>query len=357
MNQEKNRSFLYKSFFALAAFAVFCIVTDFLLPVFISIAFSFLLYPIVRRLGKIQFKGRKLPDVLAVLLAFLLFGAFVALAVHVLMTPLVTQINTLTAALPGLAAAASGTVNMFFGPEAQSQLPPNLKAVLEQALSSGSSNLMAVVQKMLAQTFQFAKSMMSMVLVPFLTFYFLKDWRTLVHMIIHVFPYAKQPLAEKVLSDIGNMLCLYTDNMIKLSFVAAGCLTVGNYILGVQYTLVLGFLALITEMIPLVGSVVGTVSAVLIALLQEPSLALKVLILYIVYYQVDSQVIMPNLVGKAVTLHPVLIILSVIIGGKLASAVGLLFAVPVLAVIKILYNYFWHYGEEQLPEDRQGQKL
>ena len=103
---------------------------------------------------------------------------------------------------------------------------------------------------------------------------------------------------------------------------------------------------MISELIPLVGSVVGTLSAVFIALLQKPSLALKVLVLYLVYYQVDAQVIMPNLMGHSITLHPVLIILAVMVGGQIGGVAGLIFAVPVLSIIKVLYGYFWHAGEE-----------
>lgn len=218
-----------------------------------------------------------------------------------------------------------------------------MQALINEALTTAGRNVMALFQDLISSTFRVARSMASMVLVPFLTFYFLKDWRTLKAMAVKVFPYDRQALAEKVLEDIGSMLCTYVDNMLKLCLVAAGCLTVGNYVLGVQYTLVLGLLAMLTELIPLVGSVVGTLVAVFVALLQRPALALQVLIFYLVYYQVDSQVIMPTLVGKAITLHPVLIILSVIIGGKLAGVIGLIFAVPVLAIIKILYGYFWHW--------------
>lgn len=68
----------------------------------------------------------------------------------------------------------------------------------------------------------------------------------------------------------------------------------------------------------------GTVSAVFIALLQNPQLALKVLILYLVYYQVDAQIIMPNMMGHSITLHPVLIILAVMVGGQLGGVAGLI---------------------------------
>jgi Predicted permease len=63
--------------------------------------------------------------------------------------------------------------------------------------------------------------MASMVLVPFSTLYFLKDWRTLKAMAVKVFPYDRQALAEKVLEDIGSMLCTYVDHMLKLCLVAA----------------------------------------------------------------------------------------------------------------------------------------
>lgn len=340
MMTQKPRGMLVKSAFALLAFAAFCLVADFLLPVLISIAFSYLLYPIVRALEKITWgRDRRMPSAVAVLLSFVIFLLFMSAALQILMVPLVTQVNTLTKALPGFAAQVSATMNWFFGPEARAALPANVQALINEALTTAGRNVMA-------------RSMASMVLVPFLTFYFLKDWRTLKAMAVKVFPYDRQALAEKVLEDIGSMLCTYVDNMLKLCLVAAGCLTVGNYVLGVQYTLVLGLLAMLTELIPLVGSVVGTLVAVFVALLQRPALALQVLIFYLVYYQVDSQVIMPTLVGKAITLHPVLIILSVIIGGKLAGVIGLIFAVPVLAIIKILYGYFWHWGEP-LPKEEE----
>lgn len=355
---RKSRGLISKLLIAVLAFLAFYLAASIFLPVFLAIALSFLLYPIVNRLENTEILGRHLPNTLSVLIAFLVFGLFLYLASLVLIVPLVNQVNTLIKAMPFLASRANESITLFLGSGAQ-QLPPNVRDMLQQATSTLSTNLMAVLRDMLNSTFKMAKSLVSLVLVPFLSFYFLKDWRTLKGMVVRIFSYDQQALADQVFSDIGKMLCAYVDNMFKLCFVAAGCLTVGNYILGVQYTLVLGFLAMITEMIPLVGSVVGTVSAVFIALLQNPQLALKVLILYLVYYQVDAQIIMPNMMGHSITLHPVLIILAVMVGGQLGGVAGLIFAVPVLTIIKVLYQYFWHAGEKKagtaLPsETKQG---
>ncbi len=347
-NATGSRGLVLKLVLSLLAFAAFYFLVDSFLSVFLAIAMSFLLYPIVNRVEKLSFGGRKIPTTGAVIIAFLVFGLFIFAAANILIVPLITQINNLMKAMPELAAKANENITPLLGEEFH-KLPPNVQDMVDSSLSSISSYLMTVLKDMVSSTVKFAKSLVGMVLVPFLAFYFLSDWRTLKAMVVSLFSYESQPVADRVLSEIGTMLCAYVDNMFKLCFIAAAFLTVGNYVLGVQYTLVLGFLALVTEMIPMIGSVVGTLSAVFIALLQNPPLALKVLALYLIYYQLDAQIIMPNLMGRSITLHPVLIILAVLIGGQIGGVAGLVFAVPVLIIIKVLYENFWHAGEK-VPE-------
>ena len=346
--RQKPKGLVVKSLLALAGFAVFYLAATAFLPVLLAIGMSFLLYPIVDKLEKLKIEGRAFPNTLAVLISFLIFGLFVVAAVNVLIVPLVTQVNNLLKALPGLAVHANESLGLFLGGEAQ-KLPPNVREMLQQGTRSMNTYVMGFLKAMVASTVQAARSLVNLALVPFLSFYFLKDWRTLKKMVVGLFSYNKQALADQVLTDMGHMLCAYVDNMFKLCFVSAFILTIGNTILGVQYTYVLGFLAMISEMIPMVGSVAGTLAAVFIAFLQQPSLAVKVLVLYLVYYQVDAQVIMPNLMGHGMTLHPVLIILAVIIDRQLGGVAGLIFAVPVLTSLKVLYGYFWHAGEEKAP--------
>ena len=225
---RKPRGLISKLLIAVLAFLAFYLAASIFLPVFLAIALSFLLYPIVNRLENTEILGRHLPNTLSVLIAFLVFGLFLYLASLVLIVPLVNQVNTLIKAMPFLASRANESITLFLGSGAQ-QLPPNVRDMLQQATSTLSTNLMAVLRDMLNSTFKMAKSLVSLVLVPFLSFYFLKDWRTLKGMVVRIFSYDQQALADQVFSDIGKMLCAYVDNMFKLCFVAAGCLTVGNY--------------------------------------------------------------------------------------------------------------------------------
>ena len=151
---------------------------------------------------------------------------------------------------------------------------------------------------------------------------------------------------EKLLSSgkvarIPNFLANGNGTMI-----AGFCITLGTYLMGVQFSLVLGFIAVMVETVPVLGPIFGSIPAVFIAYSQDSSLALKVVIFYIVFYQIDGQYIMPNIMGRSIALHPVLIILGVLVGGKLFGIVGLLFAVPVVAVCKVFYDHLWHMDED-----------
>lgn len=125
---------------------LFALSADFLLPVLISIAFSYLLYPIVRTLEKITWgRGPAACRVRwPVLLSFVIFLLFMSAALQILMVPLVTQVNTLTKALPGFAAQVSATMNWFFGPEARAALPANVQALINEALTTAGRNVMAL---------------------------------------------------------------------------------------------------------------------------------------------------------------------------------------------------------------------
>ena len=76
---------------------------------------------------------------------------------------------------------------------------------------------------------------------------------------------------------------------------------------------------------------------------------------YLVFYQFDANFLMPRIVGKKIDLHPVILILSLIIGAKLYGILGMLFAVPVAAVYRVLYKELWHSTDELAEETTPAQ--
>jgi len=113
-----------------------------------------------------------------------------------------------------------------------------------------------------------------------------------------------------------------------------GCLTfIGLYFLGVPYVLVLALIAGLFEIIPYVGPIIAAIPAVILAFLISPFLALLVVALYVVIQQLENYVIVPQVMKKAVGLNPIVIIVVMLIGAKLAGVLGLILSVPLAASV------------------------
>jgi predicted PurR-regulated permease PerM len=115
------------------------------------------------------------------------------------------------------------------------------------------------------------------------------------------------------------------------------------YFIGIDYAFVIGIIAGICNMIPYVGPLVGTVLAVVMALLSgQPITALWAIVGMLAVQQVDNNFLAPKIVGDSVGLHPVFTMLAILIGGNVGGLIGMLIAVPVAASIKILFGKWYN---------------
>ena len=127
-----------------------------------------------------------------------------------------------------------------------------------------------------------------------------------------------------------------------MSLLAALCVTIVLLILGIPYPLVFGLIALLAETIPVIGPMISAIPAVFVAYTSTtPQTAFCLAAFYAVYYTIDSQMLQPIVMGKKIKLHPVLILLA------LFGILGMLFAMPVAAVYRVLYDELWHYDGEE----------
>lgn len=118
-----------------------------------------------------------------------------------------------------------------------------------------------------------------------------------------------------------------------LGFIVGALVFIGLSLLGVRYSLSLALVAAVFEIIPIVGPILATVPAVLVATLESWYLGLGVLILYLVIQQLENNIIVPTVLRKIVGLNPVFVILSLLVGAKLGGVVGMFLAVPLSAAL------------------------
>jgi predicted PurR-regulated permease PerM len=108
---------------------------------------------------------------------------------------------------------------------------------------------------------------------------------------------------------------------------------VGLSLLNVKYALLLGIVAMVLEIVPIVGPVISAVPGVILAFAQSPTLGLWVLVFYVAVQQIEAHVLTPLILGKTLGLNPVTVIIALLIGGTLAGLLGILLSVPVAVVI------------------------
>ena len=97
------------------------------------------------------------------------------------------------------------------------------------------------------------------------------------------------------------------------------------------------------ELVPVLGPIIGAIPPALLGLLQSSHVMAQVIVFYIIVQQLDSHLIMPKVMGHVINVHPVAIIAGVLIGGHLFGILGMMIAVPVLAVLQVVIRHMWFY--------------
>jgi len=348
-----------KLLITVAVSTVLYMLSSFLLPILLSIALAFLLYPITLFARRIPVgPGKYHPTrVMAIVLSFMFLGVLCVFLVNMFLLPLFEQINALAEQLPEVSGRLEGESLRAFIQNTKSklpQLPGSVSALVDEVIIWAVSFLSDVANHLVKSTLEILSNLFGMVVVPFLAFYFLKDWRILKTMIVNMFNVRQRDKVNQVLDKIGVALSGYTMGLGKMCLMSGTVVTIMLLVMGVRYPLVFGFLAFLAEAVPVIGPVIAAVPAIFMAYMRDPNLALMLMLFYIIYYTIDGQLLMPYVMGQTVSLHPVVIIIALMIGARLFGAVGMLFAVPVAAVYRVLYSELWHYnGFEPLNAERR----
>ena len=348
---------IIKFLIAFVASAILYAMSSFLFPILLAIGLAFALYPMSRAFIRLQLgkTGMHPSRVAAIVLAFIASAIFLGIIISFVVLPLFGQINELLLKLPEYSKQMEGEslLRILKDPSAgMPMLPSSLEGLLNDAISWVMGFLTNVVKNLLHSTVEMVANLVGLIVVPFLAFYFLKDWRQLCNMITDLFTPGARPKASRVLAKIGIAISSYVEGLWKLSILAAMSVTIVLLILGVPYPLVFGLIALLAETIPVIGPIISATPAIFVAYTSTtPNTALTLAVFYVVYYTADSQMLQPVIMGRKIKLHPVVILLALMIGGKLFGILGMLFAMPVAAVYRVLYDELWHYDGEDMEED------
>jgi predicted PurR-regulated permease PerM len=127
---------------------------------------------------------------------------------------------------------------------------------------------------------------------------------------------------------------------LALSFIVGVLVSIGLWILGVKYFLIIGLLAAVFEIVPIIGPIITGLVAFLVAVSDSLSLGLYALGFFFLLQQLENHILAPLVMGKALDVHPVIIIVSLLAGGQIAGFIGIVLAVPTALIIEEIFSYF-----------------
>ncbi|OIP04820.1 hypothetical protein CO101_03240 [Candidatus Berkelbacteria bacterium CG_4_9_14_3_um_filter_39_23] len=294
-------------------------VQDIIILFFIVLVLVAALSPVV------DFWSKKINRALATSLVYLLILACLVLIGFVIIPPVATQVRSLSYDLPYL----SKQIFPVFGA---------WRDVIDfstQSLTSLASQLQTVSSSIYSTTVGFIGGVVGVFTVLVLTFYLLLEEQGAKNFLYKYLPIQNRETYIEIMQKVGLKMGAWMRGQLFLALVVGVIDFAGLIIIGVPYALTLAVWAGLTEIIPYIGPVLGAIPAIIIALTISPIQGLLVLIFFIVVQQVESNFLVPKIMQKAVGLSPVIIILVLLIGGKLAGILGIILAVPVAATIGV----------------------
>lgn len=286
-----------------------------------------------------------MPKWLAVLLSFLTVIGGVVLGFAFVVPILIEQLGGFAASAPDIGARLQARLAGLLEWFARRGL---LSTTPERALAEVERNVIGAVEafarSILGGLGTFVSGAVSTLLsvfgILFLAVYFLADARQIEAAALHATPRRYRRDVRDLWNAFRFTLSRYLGGL-ALSLAIQGALSsIALAILGVPYAFLLGVWVAITALIPYLGAFLGAAPAVLLALTVSPTTALLTAGLFFIIQQLEGNVLTPRIQGQAVRVHPILVFLAVIAGGELFGLLGVIFAVPAVAVFRVLFDFF-----------------
>ncbi|MFA7403298.1 MAG: AI-2E family transporter [Pelobacteraceae bacterium] len=321
------------------AAAVLYYSSDVFLQLFIAFALAYILNPAVEFLER---KGiKRLYGIMIVFaLTVLLCGGFTLFLVISISGELSSIQLNLPAYVQHLYEITPAAIKEYLGVETPDRLALRLGELLQQARSSAPDllkPLLALLQKALTSTVGVLLAVLGYLIIPVYLFYLLFDLPQLKAFISSYIPERFRPAYGNKLAEIDAVLSGFVRGQLSVCAILALLYSAGLYVIGIDLAIAIGTLAGITFIIPYVGTIIGICLSVVMALLKYNDILHPLLCLgwFGLVQLLEGIIITPKIVGDTVGLHPLVAIVSLLIGGQLFGITGMLLAVPVTAVLQV----------------------
>jgi predicted PurR-regulated permease PerM len=333
--------------FWVAAAALFLllmwVLNDILLPFVVGMVVAYFLDPVVVRLQRARMSRTMATTLVTIVAVLVAVGVVMAI-----LPPLFGQIQSLITKAPEYVVKALGRIQPLLEPlrDRLGLDPPSLHDLQSEATQWAGKGLEVaggIAGALAARGVAIINLVGLLFITPVVTFYMLRDWEKLVAAIDNSLPLEHADTIRKLTAESNAAIAGFVRGQALVCLALGTFYGIGLTLVGLQFGLVIGLVAGAISFIPFVGTFVGGVMALGMALAQFPPEwigVVKVAAVFVVGQMLEGNFLSPKLVGDRVGLHPVWIMFALLAGGSLFGFTGVLIAVPVAAVLGVVVRHF-----------------
>lgn len=321
--------------------ALFSFLKTVLVPFIIALVLSYVLNPIVNALNR-----RKVPRTVAVLLIYAVFALSVTVILMNVIPAFVLQLNELNEHLPEFTMRAQ---SLIIDLNRNDMLPEGVRMGVNNALYDYERQLAEAISNFASRIGATVGAIFAAFIVPFLAFYMLKDFQIIEKAVFAFVPTQHKRAVIRLVSDIDKALGNYIRGQFIVCVIIGALAYVGYWLIGMPYPLLLAAIVGLFNIIPYVGPFFGAAPALLVASTISWKMVLLVVLVNFVCQVLEGNFVSPQVVGRSLRMHPLMIIFALLVGGELGGVVGLILAVPAFAVGKVVFHHVRRYIKNRRP--------
>ena len=303
-------------------------------PFFIALILAYLLDPLVD-----YFEGKGISRTWGILIIYSTLILAIATAIVYGLPRIIVELNRFVETIPLYATQIQDFITAFQRDYSRVAIPESIRDITDETIKNIENSLISIVKSIVQGIVYFFTKIFDIILAPILAFYLLKDFDNIKEWLLQLIPGSYRKDLVNLGQQIDKVLKSFFRGHLIVAFFVGILTTIGLSLIGMEFALVLGLVAGVFNIIPYFGPLFGIIPAVALALLQSKKMALYVLIIMTLIQQIEGNIISPKILGKSVGLNPLMIIFVLLAGGHLFGIVGMIFAVPVTGILKVLVTF------------------
>jgi len=306
-------------------------------PFLITIVLVYIVKPLSDRLT-----AKKIPVGLSILLVYLfIIAALAAIGIYIV-PELAANTRDLMETLPQLMASYETMFNDIMAAIDSSSWSDQVKTAVFGQISNATAQLQDFLVRALEKGLKFivemARVIVDVTVAMVIAYYTIKDGEKFKNYFLSLFPKRWRTWLTGTGKEISKIIAGFIQGQLLIALIVAMLETIGLMLIGMRYPLTLGLIGGLANIIPYFGPYIGVVPATAVALTVSPMKAVWTILVFIIVQQIDNNFISPKMIEGRLGLHPVATIFAVLAGGEFFGIPGMLFAVPAMAVMRVLFN-------------------